>query len=177
MHSDSIFIPDQFFIDYKKSVRLVDEAMSEHFKPDRAGRAWFRNPDLSEAKIAKRTKAFSSMLACVYIKDQRWVDLVQSHYANLIDDGGDTPVVTEGMMRDYFLNIEGMRTIAFDLVSKYRSSYYRSNQMLQMTPSFKFARIKKGDAFRKQKARSCVKEVICYFTCKLYEVGNSYLGE
>ena len=56
------------------------------------------------------------MLASVFMKDQRWVELVQSHFENLVDDGGDAPVVTEGMMREFFLNIEGMRSIAFELV-------------------------------------------------------------
>jgi len=116
LHSESIQIPDNFFIDCKKSVDLVDGTMSEHFKEDRAGRAWFRNPELSEGKITKRTKPFAAMLASIYMKDQRWVDLVQSHFQNLVDDGGDAPVVTEAMMRDFFLFIEGMRTIAFDLV-------------------------------------------------------------
>ena len=116
LHSESIQIPDQFFLDSKKSVDLVDNAMSKHFKPDRAGRAWFRNPDLSEARITKRTKPFAAMLASVFMKDQRWVELVQSHFENLVDDGGDAPVVTEGMMREFFLNIEGMRSIAFELV-------------------------------------------------------------
>ena len=50
------------------------------------------------------------------MQDQRWVDLVQSHYENLVEDGGESPVVTVGMMRDYFTNIEGMRSIAFELV-------------------------------------------------------------
>ena len=96
----------------------MDSAMTEHFKPDSAGRAWFRNPELSESKLKKRTKPFSAMLASVFIQDQRWVTLVQSHYENLVDDGSEAPIVTQGMMRDFFLNIEGMRSIAFDLVNK-----------------------------------------------------------
>jgi hypothetical protein len=116
LHSESVMVPDCFFLDHKKSVDVVDSAMSEHFKPDGAGRAWFRNPETSESKIKKRTKLFSAMLATVFMQDQRWVNLVQSHYENLVDDGCDSPVVTLKMMQDYFLNIEGMRSVAFDLV-------------------------------------------------------------
>jgi len=118
LHAQSIAVPESFFMDRKKCVDLMDSAMSEHFKPDSAGRAWFRNPELSESKLKKRTKPFSAMLASVFIQDQRWVTLVQSHYANLVDDGSEAPIVTQSMMRDYFLNIEGMRSIAFDLVRK-----------------------------------------------------------
>ena len=119
LHSESIVVPESFFMDRKKSVELIDSVMSEHFKPDSADRAWFRNPDLSESKLKKRTKPFSAMLASVFIQDQRWVNLVQSHYENLVDDGSETPIVTQTLMRDYFLNIEGMRSIAFDLVRKH----------------------------------------------------------
>jgi hypothetical protein len=112
LHSDSLVVPDSFFLEKKKCVDLIDSAMSEHFKPDAAGRAWFRNPDLSESKVPKRTKPFSALLATIFMQDQRWVHLVQ----NLIEDGGDCPVITVGMMRDYFTNIEGMRSIAFELV-------------------------------------------------------------
>ena len=116
LHSECVLVPDCFFRERKKSVDLVDSAMSEHFKPDGAGRAWFRNPETSETKIKKRTKLFSAMLATVFMQDQRWVNLVQSHYENLVEDGRDSPVVTLGMMQEYFLNIEGMRSVAFDLV-------------------------------------------------------------
>ena len=55
LHSESLVVPDSFFMEKKKCVDLIDSAMSEHFKPDAAGRAWFRNPDLSESKLPKRT--------------------------------------------------------------------------------------------------------------------------
>ena len=116
LHSESLVVPDSFFMEKKKCVDLIDSAMSEHFKPDAAGRASFRNPDLSESKVPKRTKPFSALLATIFMQDQRWVDLVQSHYENLVEDGGESPVVTVGMMRDYFTNIEGIRSIAFELV-------------------------------------------------------------
>ena len=61
------------------------------------------------------------MLANVFMRNDEWVKLVQSHYDNLVDDGGEPPVITEGMMTDYFFNIEGMRTVAFGLVSHDRN--------------------------------------------------------
>ena len=116
LHDDAIAVPNTFFMDHKKCVRLIDEAMSEQFKPDRADRAWFRNPDLSEAKLTKRSKQFSAVLATVFMNDQRWVDLVQSHYDNLVDDGRQAPVVTKATMTTYFEGLEGMRTLAFGVV-------------------------------------------------------------
>ena len=90
--------------------------MSDQFKPDRADRAWFRNPDLSEAKLTKRTKQFSAVLATVFMNDERWVGLVKSHYDNLIDDGRESVVVTKAAMTAYFEGLEGMRTHAFSVV-------------------------------------------------------------
>ena len=162
LHAESIVVPESFFMDRKKCVDLMDSAMSEHFKPDSAGRAWFRNPELSESKLKKRTKPFSAMLASVFIQDQRWVTLVQSHYENLVDDGSEAPIVTQGMMRDFFLNIEGMRSIAFDLVRtnfSYLPKRVDSCNFMQMQPAFAHARLKKGDAYRKRNQRVCDKEV------------------
>ena len=116
LHDDAIAVPNTFFMDHKKCVQLIDEAMSEQFKADRADRAWFRNPDLSEAKLTKRSKQFSAVLATVFINDQQWVDLVQSHYDNLVDDGREAPVVTKATMTTYFEGLEGMRTLAFGVV-------------------------------------------------------------
>jgi len=116
LHLDSMVVPTEFFKEPKASVSLIDSAMSLHFKDDSKGRSWFRNPDTTVAKISKHPKPFSAMLASVFMNNQEWVDLVQSHYDNLVDDGGEPPVVTEGMMADYFYNIEGMRTVAFGLV-------------------------------------------------------------
>jgi len=116
LHDDAIVIPDTFFMDHKKCVHLIDEAMSEQFKPDRADRAWYRNPDLSEPKLTKRTKQFSAVLATVFMNDQQWVELVQSHYDNLVDDGREPPVVTKALMTAYFEGLEGMRTLAFGVV-------------------------------------------------------------
>ena len=56
------------------------------------------------------------MLATVFMNDQRWVDLVQSHYDNLVDDGREAPVVTKATMTTYFEGLEGMRTLAFGVV-------------------------------------------------------------
>ena len=118
LHNDAIAVPNTFFMDHKnlKCVQMIDEAMSNQFKPDRAERAWFRNPDLSEAKLTKRTKQFSTVLATVFMNDQRWVELVQSHYDNLLDDGRELPVVTKSTMTAYFEGLEGMRTLAFGVV-------------------------------------------------------------
>jgi hypothetical protein len=116
LHSDSLAVPSTFFMDHKKCVTLIDEAMSDQFKPDRADRAWFRNPDLSEAKLTKRTKQFSAVLATVFMNDERWVGLVKSHYDNLIDDGRESVVVTKAAMTAYFEGLEGMRTHAFSVV-------------------------------------------------------------
>ena len=113
---DSMEVPTAFFKEPKASVTLIDSAMSHHFKDDSKGRSWFRNPDTTVAKITKHPKPFSAMLASVFMNNQEWVNLVQSHYDNLVDDDGEPPVVTEGMMADYFYNIEGMRTVAFGLV-------------------------------------------------------------
>ena len=117
LHDECIAIPSTFFMDHKKSVQLIDEAMSEQFKPDRADRAWFRNPDLSEPKLTKRTKQFSAVLASIFMNDQRWVDLVQSHYDNLLEDSREPLIVTKATMTAYFEGLEGMRSIAFEIVS------------------------------------------------------------
>ena len=116
LHLDSMVVPTEFFMEPKASVGLITSAMSSHFKDDSKGRAWFRNPDTTVAKITKQTKPFCAMLSSVFMNSQEWVELVQSHYDNLVDDGAEPPVVTEGMMTDYFYNIEGMRTVAFGLV-------------------------------------------------------------
>ena len=117
LHSDSIAVPAEFFMDLKGCVRFIDSAMCLHYKEDNKGRAWFRNPDTTVTKIGRHAKPFSAMLANVFMRNDEWVKLVQSHYDNLVDDGGEPPVITEGMMTDYFFNIEGMRTVAFGLVS------------------------------------------------------------
>ena len=116
LHSDSIAVPAEFFMDLKGCVRFIDSAMCLHYKEDNKGRAWFRNPDTTVTKITRHAKPFSAMLANVFMHNHEWVSLVQSHYDNLVDDGGEPPVITEGMMTDYFFNIEGMRTVAFGLV-------------------------------------------------------------
>ena len=158
LHADSIAVPDTFFIDPKKAVDLIDEAMCEYFKPDRADRAWFRNPDLSEHKLTKRTKPFAAMLATIFMNDQRWIDLVQSHFDNLVDDGRESPIVTKTMMTEYFENIEGMRTVAFSLVCG-PLSHTHGAYLMQLKPAFAYSRRKKGDSFRKRKEREVVKQV------------------
>ena len=117
LHSESSIVPDSFFLDIKASVGLIHSAMCLQYKEDKKGRAWFRNPDLTVAKIGRQPKPFCAMLASVFINCEQWVNLVQSHYDNLADDDHQSPVVTEGMMADYFYDIEGMRTLAFGLVS------------------------------------------------------------
>ena len=116
LHLDSMALPTAFFMEPKASVSLIHSAMSLHFKDDSKGRSWFRNPEITVAKISKQTKPFCAMLSSVFMNSQEWVELVQSHYDNLVDDGEEPPVVTERMMTDYFFNIEGMRTVAFGLV-------------------------------------------------------------
>ena len=124
LHSDSSVVPASFFMDVKASVGIIHSAMCLHYKEDTKGRAWFRNPDLTVAKITKQPKPFSAMLASVFMNCQQWVKLVQSHYDNLADDDDEPPVVTEGMMTDYFLNIEGMRTLAFGLVDLFLKNHF-----------------------------------------------------
>ena len=116
LHSESSVVPDSFFLDIKACVGLIHSAMCLQYKEDKKGRAWFRNPDLTVAKIGRQPKPFCAMLASVFMNSEQWVNLVQSHYDNLADDDEQPPVVTEGMMADYFYNIEGMRTLAFGLV-------------------------------------------------------------
>jgi hypothetical protein len=116
LHSESTTVPNSFFLEIKASVGLIDSAMCLQYKEDKKGRAWFRNPELTVAKIGRQPKPFSAMLASVFMNCEQWVNLVQSHYDNLADDDKQPPVVTEGMMADYFYNIEGMRTLAFGLV-------------------------------------------------------------
>ena len=116
LHSESSVVPDSFFLDIKACVGLIHSAMCLQYKEDKKGRAWFRNPDLTAAKIGRQPKPFCAMLASVFMNCEQWVNLVQSHYDNLADDDKQPPVVTEGMMADYFYNIEGMRTLAFGLV-------------------------------------------------------------
>ena len=87
--------------------------------------------------------------------------LVQSHYDNLVDDGGEPPVITEGMMTDYFFNIEGMRTVAFGLVSNDRNRIPTKLKQ-QMEKAFTHARTKKGDAFRKRSEKKRFEE-FCLF--------------
>ena len=121
LHDTALEIPSQM---PSLSEEFFDETVNDamrQFLADETGttKPWFSNGRTTIQKIEADVQCVSHLLACIFIHDEQWMKIVESHNSNL--HGGEQPMMDVKLMEAYFGDIPSIRSKAFDLVCLRRS--------------------------------------------------------
>ena len=117
LHSPDVPIPEEMPNMSKECFdAIVNDAMTESFpNPSVESKPWFSNARTTTQKLEAEVRAVSHLLACVFINDDSWIKVVESHNEKL--HGPDQPLMDVKIMEAYFNDIPIMRRQGFELVS------------------------------------------------------------
>jgi len=95
---------------------IVNEAMTEQFavQTGTTPKPWFSNGRTTAQKMEADAQCVSHLLARIFIHDEQWIKIVESHFFNL--HGEEQPLLDVKKMELYFGDITSVRMKAFDLV-------------------------------------------------------------
>ena len=106
--SEKPTLSDEFFDE------TVNEAMKSLGDKTGSSKPWFSNGRTTMQKIEADVECVSHLLASIFINDERWIKLVESHNVNL--HGGEQPLMDISIMEAYFGDVAIVRSKAFGLV-------------------------------------------------------------
>ena len=92
----------------------VNDAMKSFADKTGSSKPWFSNGRTTIQKIEADVECVSHLLASIFINDEQWIKLVESHNINL--HGDDQPLMDLKIMQAYFGDVASIRSRAFDLV-------------------------------------------------------------
>jgi hypothetical protein len=116
LHENGLDIPSEM---PSFSEEFFDETVNvamKTFLADETGtsKPWFSNGRTTIQKLEADVRCVSHLLACIFIHDEQWIKIVESHNFHL--HGEEQPMMDVNVMEAYFGDIANIRAIAFDLV-------------------------------------------------------------
>ena len=116
LHSPDLSIPEEMpNMSQECFDGIVNDAMTESFPSlSSHSKPWFSNARTTSQKLEADVRAVSHLLACVFINDDTWIKVVESHNEKL--HGADQPLMDVKIMEAYFNDIPIVRAQGFELV-------------------------------------------------------------
>ena len=117
LHSSDLEIPSEMpNLSEEFFQGTVNDAMAKHYPNPTSGNSkpWFSNPRTTIQKIEADVLGVSHLLASIFIHDDTWTKIVESHNEAL--HGGEQPLMDAKIMEAFFHDIPIMRSKAFELV-------------------------------------------------------------